>query len=156
MAFNTDKFSATDFVPRTRNVEVRALSEFFGEDEKPVFVVRSITGDELARVQEEVEKHKAARKALSQMAASASQEVADAVRVLLAGVKNKDSTPDAWVHTLNLVHIALVEPKLEYSQLVRLATFFPVEISLLRNTALELLGMGHDTKKPDTSTPSPA
>lgn len=156
MPFDLSKFAAADFIPRTRDVEAHTLAPFFGEGERPIFRVRSITGDELARVQEEVEKNKAARKALTQMAASASQEVADAVRVLLAGVKNRESTPDAWIHTLNLVYTALVEPKLEYSQLVRLATFFPVEMALLRNTALELLGMGHDAKKPSSSTPSPA
>lgn len=155
--FDTKRFAAAEFAERTRDVPVPGLARFFTEGSQPVLTVRCLSGEELARVNEEVEKNKLARKALSSAAASASQEVADAVRTLLTGVRGggESGTPDGFVLSLNLVHTALVTPRLEFSQVVRIATFFPVEFGALRIAVLELLGMGYDIKKPPTSTANP-
>lgn len=157
MSFDAKKFANTDFVPRTKEVSLPGLASFFPPPQLPVFTVRSITGEELARCQEEVEKNKQGRRALMAAAHTASAEVAAAVRTLLTGVRGGSGadTPDGYILSLNIVHTALVDPVLEYSQIVRLATAFPVEFGALRIAALELLGMGHEPKKALGSTPSP-
>ena len=75
-----------------------------------------------------------------------STEAVKALRTLLRTHLDED-TPDQYVKTLVCVHKGIVKPKMEYDQVMKCATTFPIEFRLCFLKINELTGKGMDFKK---------
>jgi hypothetical protein len=136
-----NKFTSAEFVNRTGTVPVPDMKDFYPKGVKPVIKVRSLTALELARVDENVKANADARR--EETVKSLSSEAVDALRTLLK-THLDEHTPDSYVKTLNMVHLGMVEPKMEYEQVIKFATVFPIEFRLVFIKVNQLTGRGQD------------
>jgi hypothetical protein len=149
MTFNAGKFEATQFIPRTTDVPVPGLSDYFDSPDAAVWTVRGLTGEELAQVEEHVERSAMAGKMIG-MAGASSEQVKNAVEILLGATKD---TPRGHVKLLRMFEAGTVSPKVDYQTVVKLAMHFPVEFRQIANEVLRLTGLGSNVKKkPNSST----
>ena len=58
MGFDSKKFIKTKFTPRIEEIDVPDLKDFFPAGEKPVWKVRGLTGQELGRANEALDRSK--------------------------------------------------------------------------------------------------
>lgn len=145
MAFNEKKFMSTNFTPRTKEVKVPDLADFFDPNTEPVFRVRGLTGQELARVHEAVDKHRNIAGLISGLFSSQSQEKIDSIRAAL-GVT--EDVPAEIARRLEMLSIACVDPKISLEAAVRLCETFPIEFYDITSTISELTGKGQLPGKP--------
>jgi hypothetical protein len=143
MAFDAKAFSKAAFEPRTADVCIEELKDWFG-GEAPIFRVRGLSGIELAQALE---------------AAQTSQSRAELAEALLDGTDGakveavKDAfglgkgVPDELIRYHELVIRGTVEPKLTRDVSVKLAERFPVDHKQLALKILALTGQGQLVKK---------
>jgi hypothetical protein len=153
MAFDINKFIKTTFESRTCDVPVPDLKAFFAADEPPVFKVRGLTGNELARVHDAVDKHKNILGILESLVSTKSSDKVDAIRKAL-GVT--DDVPNEIAKRLEMLIVATVSPQLDLDVAVKLAENFPIEFYSLTGKITELTGQGAiPLGKPQPSGPTP-
>jgi len=141
VAFDLAKFQNARFQPREERVLLPELSAFFGKDEEPVFVVRGLTGEEIARAEELAAGRQDLAKVLEGLASRAGGEKANAIKELMGLA---DGVPGTLAKRLEQVAAGLVEPKMDMADVVRLAANFPVQFYQLSNNVLALSGKGAD------------
>lgn len=141
MGFNVDKFTGAKFVPRTKDVPVPGLAQWFGEGEAAVWKVRGLTGNELNRAMEAQQRRHSVDGIVKAIAASGDQ--ADAIRAAIGLTKD---APGEVVKRLEMLVTGSVEPAIELPTAVRLAEAFPVEFLQLTNEITMLTGMGHEVQ----------
>lgn len=147
MPFDITKFDQTQFNERTKDIDVPELKSFFPEGEPAVWKVRGLTGEEIARTREAVERNRVARaEIISAQERGASEAVAMAMKTLL-GVASLESVPDDHVRHLNTVVMGSLSPKVKLEHAVKLATTFPIVFTQLHNEIYILTGLGHEQKK---------
>jgi hypothetical protein len=139
MAFNEKKFMSTNFTPRTKDVKLPDLKEFFDPGSEPIFKVRGLTGPELARVHEAVEKHKNIAGLISGLLSEQSQDKIESIRAAL-GVT--EDVPAEIARRLEMASIACIDPKISMEAAVRLCETFPIEFYDITGTISELTGKG--------------
>jgi len=144
MSFNPDKFERAKFEPRTRQIPVPALADFFDEDSEPVWTVRGLTANELHRSIDAGHTQKTLGKILESIAANGAG-VADARKAL--GFIGKD-TPGEVAKRLEMMVQGSVEPQMPLPLAVKLAENFPIEFYQITNEITELTGLGFDLVKP--------
>ena len=147
MAFNADRFDATKFEPRTAEVRVEALAQFFDEGEEPVWKVRGMSASELYKTAEARNRQESTVAIVKAIANNVDQVTA--VRKALGLTAE---TPGEIVKRLEMLVLASVAPKIELPTAVRLAEHFPVEFMLLTNQITELTGRGADVVKPSAAS----
>ena len=148
MAFDLSKFDQTQFNERVKDIDVPELKVFFADDEKPVWKIRGLTGEEIARTREAVERNRAARaEIISAQERGASEAVMMAMKTLL-GVGSLDTVPDDHVRHLNTLVLGSLAPKIQLEHAVKLAVTFPIVFTQLHNEIYVLTGLGHEPKKP--------
>lgn len=149
MAFNTNKFDNSSFQDRTKNVPVKAMKDFFDDDEKPEFTIRGLTGAEIGKSNEAQENNKNMNGILSAVVAASGKEKAEGIQALL-GI-NEDDVPGDVVRRQELFFLGLVEPKLDRSQVVKISEVYPVDFFNITNEILKLSGQGKTLGKPKAS-----
>jgi len=143
MSFDTKKFKTAKFSPRTEEVEVPELKEFFKEG-KAVFVVRNLTGAEVGKVNETGEKYKqfdAASKAL----AGDQKEKITAFKVLF-GI-SEGLTEDTAKKTEAMM-TGTVSPECDPELAGLIRDRFPVVFTKITNKIYQLTGQGAMPGKP--------
>lgn len=154
MSFDLNRFRGAALVPRQASVPVPDLRYFFPEGEEPVWVVRGLTGEEIARANEASARYAsiaAAVQALSN-AAHARQEQTEALQTLIGyGAEVPADLAKRFDHLV----FGSVEPKIDRESAVRLFSGFPIVGYQLTNRILELTGAGPDLGKAPPSTPTP-
>ena len=148
MGFNTNKFMKQKFEHRTEKVSVPALAEWFDKDSKPEFLVRNLTGAEMARSQEAVAKNKNIA-AIAEALVSSNQP--DKVAALKEFVGNGDKVPDELAKRIEMMVSGTVDPEIDMSMAVKIAENFPVEFMQITNQITVLTGMGASMEKPARS-----
>ena len=148
MAFDVKAFNKAKFQPREERVLLPELAAFFGEKEEPAFVVRGLTGEEIARAEEMAEGRKDLAKVLEGLASRQGGEKAEAIKELMGLA---DGVPGTLAKRLEQVAVGLVNPKLDMAGVVKFAANFPVQFYMVSNTILALSGKGADVivKKKD-------
>jgi len=147
--FNTKKFMSTRFEPRTQEVKVPDLREFFeGKKVKAVWKVRGLTGQELGRANEGVERNKNISAILEGIVAAGNKPKVDAMRKLL-GIS--DDTPQDIAKRLYMLEIGSVEPVADMNLCLKICTCFPIEFYELTHTITVLTGKGHVPGKAEPS-----
>lgn len=141
MAFDKTAFNSKKFKERTEEVAVPSLAEFFGEGEKPVWIVKGLTGPELGFCKTCAKTDKGLQATLSMLA---SEKVSDKVKglqnVLDLGVK-RERAGDIPERLHQLVN-GSVEPACTIDMAVKLSKTFPITFYKLTNTILDLSGKG--------------
>lgn len=143
MSFDFGKYKAQDWQPRTEEVPVPELKEFFGEDENPVWVVRNLTSFEMEKARENVRRN---GKALSDLlSAFAYSTDSNSQGGIVEDIRNQidDQVPGALVLKYELVLAGSVSPKVEdKSDLITLGTNHMEVLDRLADTILKLNGQG--------------
>ncbi|MFP5259297.1 MAG: hypothetical protein ACLGQH_09760 [Acidobacteriota bacterium] len=147
--FNIREFSRAQLKPRTKALEIPALAPWSG-GEAPTIEVRGLTGQELARVREAVEKHRNIAKLLEAAVGGSDKEKITAVREMY-GIA--DGLPEDFAKRIEMLTIGVVSPEMDLETCLKFATAFPVEFYSITGTITELTGMGHVVPgKPAPST----
>lgn len=142
MAFDADKFMAAQFKPREVNITLPSLASFFPPGEEPVFTVRGLTGSELARVNEAVDRGKVLSAIVEGVMTGTRQAAVDSVRSMIG---LDDAVPGEAVRRIELLIEGSVTPKLDRPTIVKLLGVFPVEVYQLTNEIIKLTGLGHES-----------
>lgn len=148
MAFNEKKFMKSNFTPRTKDVKVPDMKDFFDDGSEPVFRVRGLTGQELARVHEAVDKHRNVAGLIEGLLSGQTQEKIDSIRSAL-GVT--DDVPAEIARRLEMLSIASIDPKISLEAAVRLCEVYPIEFYSITTAVSELTGKGQIVGKPKPS-----
>ena len=148
MGFDLQGFRKQKFEARTAEVRVADLADWFGEGDEPVFVVRGLTGEELARCQEAAQRNKDISQVVEALAASHGQEKVEAMREML-GVS--ESVPNDLAKRLEQFAIGTIDPDFNHEDAVKFAETYPVEFYQLTNRIMELTGSGRQPVKKKSS-----
>lgn len=143
MPFDAKAFSKAKFEPRTEQVRVPELAEWFGGDE-PVFTVRGLSGIELAQAMEVSSTAKQRAELAEALMDGALEDKSDAIQ---AAFGLGPGVPDELIRYHELIIRGTVEPVLTRDISVKLAERFPVDHKGLAITILNLTGRGHAVKK---------
>lgn len=152
MGFDIKSFNKASFEARTEQVPVPDLKEWFAEDDEAVFVVRGLTGEELARCNEAAQKNQNISAMLEAVTAQGHSEKVEGMRELL-GVSA--SVPQDLAKRLEQFAIGTVEPDLDHETAVKFAENYPVEFYQLTNKIMELTGQGRQPVKKKNSSETP-
>ena len=144
MAFKSKDFLKAEFQPRTAEVAVQSLAEWF--DDKPLWTVRGATASEVAKMLEASDKHKNIDSIIK--AISASQ---DKVNELKKAIGIANDTPADIIKRLEQLVMCSVDPVVDLPVAVKLAETYPIEFYILTNKITELTGLGMDGKKSKAS-----
>jgi len=143
MPFDSKAFSKTKFEPRTAEIKIPELKEFFGGDD-PVFVVRGLTGIELANALDSSTTIRARAELAEALLDGTSEDRTDAIKVAF-GIGN--DVPNELARYHELIIRGTVIPKIPREVSVKLAETFPIDHKNLAITILNLTGQGQLAKK---------
>lgn len=142
MTFDANAFNKAKFKPRTAQVKVDSLKDFFDGD--PVWEVRGLTANEIAKANEAEEKNKNMSTIVDVLD---SVDGSDKVKELRQSLGlTSDSHPET-VKRLEQFVVASVNPEITLDVAVKIATVYPVEFYLLTNKIVELTGQGQLLEK---------
>jgi len=139
MPFDVKKFAKEKFSPRIEAVAVPDLKAFFTEGDEPTWKVRGLTGQEVGRANEAVDKNKNIAAILEGLTGDASKEKAEALKELLGIGGN---TPPDIAKRLEHLAIGSVDPVCTLDLAVLLCERFPIEFYQITNKIMELTGRG--------------
>jgi len=148
MAFDEKKFMKTNFQPRTQEVPVPDLKDYFSPDEKPIFTVRGLTGPELAHTQEAAAKQQNISALIDGLLSGHTGEKVEAIRKAM-GIT--DDVPSDIAKRLEMLTIASISPKVTLEVAVKLCDTYPIEFYEITNTITKLTGKGQVPGKPKPS-----
>ena len=149
MGFDLKKFKKAKFEPRTAIVPVPALSAFFGEKEKPVFTVRGLAGEEMARVNEAQNKQK---NLAAVVAALAGQDQPEKIQALQESLGlSKDTIPMDLARRIEMLAIGCITPAIDEQVAAKIFKAAPVDAYDLTNRIQVLSGQGMIEGKPKAS-----
>jgi hypothetical protein len=137
--FNAKKFETTNFIYREKEVDVPELKEFFDGRKKPIWIVRGLTGIEMAGVRDAVTKNQNFEKLIEQLTSSLSKDKVEAVTTAFG---MGDDLPDDYVRRLKILKLGSVDPVLPHDQVVKLADTFAVTFSRLTVEIMIVTGAG--------------
>ena len=155
MTFDIERFRAASLAPRQARVPVPELAPFFESGAEAVWVVRGLTGEEVARANDANQRGALVINAVTALAAASAvkSDQVDAMKTLLGC--GEDTPPDLAKRFDHLVY-GSITPPIDRETAVRLFTGFPVVAYQLTNKILELTGLGADVGKAPHSMPTPA
>jgi len=150
MGFDLKGFRNAQCQARTDQVRVDGMADWFDEGDEPVFHVRGLSGEELARVREAVDKNKNISEVLEAIATSqTSQDRIDEIREYL-GVS--DSVPNELARRMEMLVYGSVDPNLDHETVKLVAERHPIELYNITDKILTLTGEGaQPLKKKDSS-----
>ena len=146
--FDVKAFMRTKYQSRIVEVPVPDLRDFFAEGADPVWKVRGLTGQELGRANEAVEKNRTVAAIVKGLAGQSEKEKIQAIQSLLG---TGSGAPDDVAKRIELLTMGSVDPPCSQDLAVKLCEVFPVEFYQLTTKILELTGKGHE---PGKSKPS--
>jgi len=152
MQFDADKFASAAFKRREEEVPVKDLAAWFKgakEGEVPVWRVRGLTGEELARVNEAQARNRNKSAIIEALSSDKQEKMTDAIKELI-GTGN--SVPDDLARRIEMLTIGSVAPECTHQVAVKLAEAFPVEFYELTTKITQLTGLGSEPGKPKRSS----
>jgi hypothetical protein len=148
MPFDIKQFSKAKFSPRTETVRVPALAAFFGPDDDPVFTVRGLTGEELARAVQAPTKAKKLAAIVEAIAGNQESEQQSALRDL---VGLSDETPDHLAEKIEKLTMGTLEPALDQQSASKIFRVSPSTAYNLVFIIDRLSGQGQLLGEPQSS-----
>lgn len=141
--FLTEKFAQAKFEPRTEEVEVPLLKEFFSEGQEPKFIIKGLNAIELNAAIEANNKQKSIDNVIK--AISTDRDQINSIRKAL-GVSN--DTPGEIAKRIEAMVLGCVSPTLNHAQVVKFSENFPLEFFDITNRIFNLTGQGGSHVKP--------
>lgn len=148
MNFDAKAFNKAEFEDRTADVPVPELADFFAEGADPIFRVRALTGEEVAKTRDAAEKNRNVAKMMENLMSSQSTEWIEGVRQKL-GVT--ETVTDDYARRLETLSFGLADPKLDHEAVVKLAENYSITFYNLTNKIFELTGLGRQPQKKKNS-----
>ena len=147
--FDAKLFDRTKFVARTAEIEVPDLKDFFPKTEKPLWKVRGLDANEIAKCYD-AQKTLSAIDTTFQAAAGAvaNEEKVNEMREKL-GIE-VDIHTDIIMRRAQLVH-GSVCPKIDQQTAVKFSRVFPIEFYQITTEINRLTGLGQTPGKPKPS-----
>lgn len=152
MEFDATRFASAAFKRREEDVPVKDLRDWFKGTKKgevPIWRVRGMTGEELARVNEAQARNRNKNAVIDALSSDNQEKMTDAIKELI-GTGN--SVPDDLARRIEMLTIASVAPECSHQVAVKLAEAFPVEFYDLTNKITTLTGLGSEPGKPKRSS----
>jgi hypothetical protein len=154
MTFDLNRFRAADLSPRQHSVPVPDLAFFFAEGVKPVWTVRGLTGEEIARANASSQRQALVLAAVEALASSGSAKP-DQIAAMQTLIGYGQETPEDLAKRFDHLVFGSVDPAIDRESAVKLFAGYPIVAYTLTNKILELTGMGPDLGKAPASTASP-
>lgn len=151
MGFDVQGFLSEKFEPRVIDVEVPDLKIWFG-DFPAVWKVRGLTGDELGRINEAVERNRNVSSLLEGLVAPGHADKVRSVRELF-GIGDK--VPDDIVKRMEILITGSVEPICDMDIAIKLKDNYPIEFMQITNKILWATGKGRVPGKLKSSGETP-
>ena len=150
MPFNTAGFLQANWQHRTQEVAVPELAAWFGDGEPAVFVVRSLTANEVARANAAAQAHRREAALAEALTSGSKSEIVGAVQAALG--RGPDLDPDI-PRRMEMLVAGCVSPTVDLEFARLLQEHHGVILFNLTNVILSLTGQGSDVeKKPVPST----
>jgi len=147
MSFDISKFETTTFEAVEVTIPVPELKEFFDKKGKPEWIVRGLTGTELAITNEAVDSNKNIEGVLAAIASNAKSDKVSTITEIL-GLPS-DSVPNDMVRRFSMLVQGSVSPECPQNIAVKLGDTHPTTLFKLTNKIIELTGEGKlGEKKP--------
>jgi len=147
--FDKKKFAKAKFEPRIEEVSVPALAAFFDEGSKPVFKVRGLTGEEMARCNEAQAKAKNIGAVVEALVGSNQKDKVTGLREALG--MSEDSLPEDLAKRIEMVRYGCVDPEFDQQGAAKLFQVAPVDGFSLSNKIMILSGQGMTVGEPSAS-----
>jgi len=148
MGFNSNKFTKQKFESRTDSISVPALSDWFDEGDKPEWIIKNLTGNEMSLCQEAAQKNKNVLVLAEALVSHKDSDKVDALRSIIGN--NEDVTGDL-AKRLEMIVYGSIDPKIDMPIAIKLSDNFPVEFMQITNKITILTGMGASKAKPKAS-----
>ena len=145
-----DRFTQAKYSPRTEDVKVPDLAEYFADGEDAVWTVKGLTAIEVAQTKQSYDRSETARALIGALANS--PDKIEAVTSAL-GLTGSDVPQDVSRRIESLM-LGSVSPKIDANSrdaVVKLAETFPVTFYELTNKIDSLTGQGQEPGKPKPS-----
>lgn len=144
MGFDTKKFLKTQYQPRTKEVPVPELKEFFGEKEDPVFLVRGLSGAEIGKCNETADNPERRAAMVEGMMSGSRKEMVDAVKEMVG------ATDDVAKDTAKRIYYLIagcVEPEVDLDLAKRICKISVAVFTKVTNEIQVLSAMGYEPGK---------
>jgi len=148
MSFDAAKFLGAGFTPRTAEVPVPDLAEFFSEGSPAVWKIRGLKGVEVSQANDAVDKYRNVAGLIGKILGGSEKEKIEAAIKTLG---YDGSTPADVVKRLEYLRLGSVDPVVDRDLASRLCEFFPIEFYQITNEILTLTGRGHVPGKRNAS-----
>lgn len=153
MTFDIDRYLQMPRIPpRTAELRFPELAPLGAPGEEPVFIVRALTGHEIARANEANDRLERTRAAIEAMVGAGTVQREAFGDLLLSS----DATPEDLARRIEHTMMGTVSPALNRDAVIRLLGEFPMIIWALSNSILKLTGLGADVGKAQGSGLIPA
>lgn len=155
MGFDSEKFMATNFIPREDVVKVDDLKDFFDDKKKPEWKIRGLKGVEIARARESAEKNKKLKSIIEGIVSENNKKLTEAIKDLIG---NPADVPQDIAYRVETLIAGSIEPSADYPLAVKLCEVYPIEFYDITNRIIQLSGKGHIPGKaqPSGKTMKPA
>jgi hypothetical protein len=137
--FDLEKFQTETFKARESEVAVAELAPFFGEGEKAIWRVRGLTGSEVARVKDSVQRAKDVEGLVAKLAGTMRDKIDG---VMTAFGLNVGDESDDYVRRLTVLELGSIDPKIKRENAVRVADVAPILFYRLTDEIYMLTGRG--------------
>ena len=142
MAFDYQAFDAAQITFPTKKIPVPGLKSFFKEDEDPVWEIKSLTGSQLAIVNDAVETVKKTRVIIEALASGSNVALKKGMEIFL-NKNDADTDPEDLVRRHKMLELASI-PSCPEHICVRLAMAKPTIFYRLTNEIIKMTGDGAD------------
>lgn len=151
--FDQNKFTAAQFEPNTKDVELKELAPFFDEGEAPILTVRGLTFSELGEVNSAMQVSRNISKVYEAISPDTQTEESTALIQEALGIFDKDTDP-IIVRKIEMVRIGT---SLNRETIIAIGKRYPISMDLLINeiSILTSEGMVLTEKKPNSSGQTP-
>lgn len=153
MGFQADRFLSASLAARTAAVPVQDLSTWF--EGEPVWTVRGIDANALAKVEQAERRNQAAEALAEALASGDAAEITAGVREVLG---RSGSIEGIYARQIEILVAGSVDPVIDHAHAAKLGEKYPIVFKVLVNKIMELTGLGAEVaaKKPVASTETPA
>jgi hypothetical protein len=151
MSFDLDRFRSLSLSPRQAQVRVNDLAAFFPAGVEPVWTIRGLTGEEIARANAASQRQPAILAAVEALAAAGSAK-ADQIAAIQTLIGYGQDTPEDLAKRFDHLTFGSVDPVIDRESAVKLFAAYPIVAYTLTNRILELTGLGPDLGKAPAST----
>jgi hypothetical protein len=154
MPFSAEKFARASITHRTREVKVPELADFYGGGEDPVWLVRGLSANEVAKSERAKTSHRLEESLVEALKSGSQGEIVRNLQTMLG--RSADQVEPDTARRIEILAAGSVEPACSVEIAVRIAETHPVVFYTLTNAILELTGKGGEiAKKPKRSGETP-